>query len=89
MTIYKVWDELNAEEADARTIEASTPTAAAIAYADRDSDGHADGLYLDAASGESNPQPLSVRSPDGSLDRFTVYGMLSVDYRAQKVKEPT
>lgn len=89
MPVYKVWDELNAEEADARTIAtACGPARAAVIYAEGDQDGHADGLYIGECDGGRNAQPISVRAPDGSLHRFKVYGVFSVDYYADEVQQP-
>jgi hypothetical protein len=63
--IFRVWDEINSEESEARVIEASTPEEAARRYADEDVDGWTDGLYHD------HSHPIVVTS-DGGLERWRV-----------------
>jgi len=88
--IFRVWDEFNADEDSAWNIEASDPCSAAIEYAERDSDGLCDGLYLGEngreLDGLDKGQPISVRDPDGVLHRFKV-GITSFDpvYDAMEV----
>lgn len=46
MSVYLVWDKLNSSREFARTIKADDPEEAAIEYAENDSDGLTDGLYI-------------------------------------------
>ncbi len=43
---YQVWDKINAEQDDAVTIEAFSPSDAAEKYAKWDRDGSYDGIYI-------------------------------------------
>ena len=75
--IYRVWDELNADESDAKEFCVEEPYDAAIAYAKQDAAGLHDGLYLgdhgrELQNVEAEGHPISVRTPDGELYRFTV-----------------
>ena len=67
MTWWLVWDEINAEKEDARSIQARLPLQAAVAYAEQDSDGYTDGLYHEC------PQPIVVEDRIvGTRYRFDV-----------------
>lgn len=73
--IYRVWDELNADESEAKEFCESEPVDAALAYAKADADGLCDGLYVKDGRELHNlndGQPISVRAPDGTLYRFMV-----------------
>ena len=61
MKKYKVWDKLNAEQDDAVTIEASSPSDAAEEYAERDRDGLCDGLYI-------HGQPIMVYDGENAME---------------------
>jgi hypothetical protein len=79
---YKVWDELNGEESSAYIVRGSEPFIAAERYAEKDSDGHCEGLYFE------EPQPISVRCVEtGKLYRFTVRAEMSADFFAVEVPE--
>jgi len=73
--IYRVWDELNADESDAKEFCESEPYDAAIAYAKQDTEGLREELYCadhgrEIATGQG--QPISVRAASGELYRFRV-----------------
>lgn len=75
MTIYRVWDEYNADESGAKEYCENNPYDAAIAFAKADKDGLTDGLYLlngRELSNLTDGQPISVRAPDGTLHQFKV-----------------
>jgi len=75
MADFRVWDELNGDEDCPRLVKAASAYGAAIAYAERDCDGYADGLYR-KSGGELHSlrdgQPISVRDEAGELHRFRV-----------------
>lgn len=75
--IYRVWDELNADESDAKEFCESEPYDAAIAYAKQDTEGRREELYTGHHGAEVNlsagqGQPISVRAASGELYRFRV-----------------
>lgn len=77
MQSYRVWDELNQTEEDARAVDAFTPSGAAEAFAEADEDGICDGAYLlrgrPSPSLATHGQPVSVRNvATGELRRFRV-----------------
>lgn len=57
MAAYRVWDKLNSNEEWAFEIDAYNVEEAAIAYAEEDSDGQADGIY--------GREPLNVLETQG------------------------
>ena len=89
--IFMVWDELNADESEAKEFCENDPYDAAIAFAKADDDGLCDGLYLGDHGRElqnlANGQPISVRATNGTLHRFMV-GVVEFTPRwdAQEVK---
>ena len=72
---YLVWDPLNGEREGAREYEGFCPESAATEYARLDSDGNADGLYVDE---RYNPisahrgQPIHVEDADGVVTKMRV-----------------
>lgn len=89
---FRVWDELNADEEDAKQIEALGPREAALLYAERDSSGLCDGLYTDdggnALGCPSRGQPISVRDSAGAVHRFRV-GIVEFEPRFSAVDAPS
>lgn len=71
---FRVWDELNGCESDAKAIEAWDAQRAAIKYARQDTH-HTRNRYADygEASCEADAVPLCVRAEDGTLSRWGVY----------------
>lgn len=85
---YLVWDALNEERDGAREYEARDPEEAALEYARLDSDGNADGLYVDERYNPIPPergQPIHVEDADGVVTKFRV-SIVEYDpvYRALK-----
>ena len=89
MAEFRVWDEFNANEDEAKTVLAASAYGAAIQFAERDIDGLHDGLYQDSGrelhSLERQGQPISVRDSDGALHRFKV-GIVEFEPRFDAVK---
>jgi hypothetical protein len=74
---FRVWDELNGSEAEAKPICGVIYSRdAALVFARRDSDGIIDGVYtrngLPMSRMKVDGHVLCVRCPDGSLKRFGV-----------------
>ncbi len=66
MAQFKVWDAINAEESDAKVLEAYDAEEAATLFAEDDDDGQADGLY-------QSEHPICVRTVhSGELTTFQV-----------------
>lgn len=63
MVEFIVWDPLNDDRDDAKTIEAWSPIGAAEAFAVEDGDGHTDGLY---------EHPIAVEDPSGDVSVYLV-----------------
>ena len=75
MSVYKVWDTLNAEQDEAVEIEADSSEEAAAEYAENDRDGWNDGLYHDIS------QPIAVY--DGrQVQTFNVQAEMVPNFRA-------
>ncbi len=82
MSVYYVWDELNGERDEAKSIEATNPMRAALTYAENDCDGWTDGLYRESCS-----QPIVVENEGGHRQTYAVEAELVPHFRASPVVE--
>lgn len=95
MKKFRVWDELNEDREDATEVEDFSVIDAAKSYAEDDTDGHTDGVYLHRNNPvhdlHRNGHPLIVEDADGNRTRYhvgvvefsPVYGAVPVEREEQ------
>lgn len=79
----KFWDAVNGDPDDDFVLMEGKDVAWALEdYADDDTDGLCDGLYMDGRTGQANPQPFIVEYSDGSRERWEVHGEPDIVFHA-------
>lgn len=81
MPIFKVWDEYNGTEEEAKEIEAASEGEAVVQFGKTDSDGWMDGCYF------PNPHTIMVRNRLGRLSKYNVWAEVEYVWRRNCIED--